>query len=35
MKQRTNLIINEDLIYTVNPSEVSKLKSKIKAEKVE
>ena len=34
-KQLTNLIINQDPIYTVNSSEVSKLKSKIKAEKEE
>ena len=35
IKQPTNLIINQDPIYTVNSSEVSKLKSKIKAEKEE
>ena len=35
IKQLTNLIINQDPIYTVNSSEVSKLKSKIKAEKEE
>ena len=34
-KQPTNLITNQDPIYTVNSSEVSKLKSKIKAEKEE
>ena len=32
-KQLTNLIINQDPIYTVNTSEVSKIKSKIKTEK--
>ena len=34
-KQLTDLIINQDPIYTVNSSEVSKLKSKIKIEKEE
>ena len=34
-KQLTNLIINQDPIYTVSSSEVSKRKSKIKAEKEE
>ena len=34
-KQLTNLIINQDPIYTVNSSEVSKLKIKIKTEKEE
>ena len=34
-KRLTDLIINQDPIYTVNSSEVSKLKSKIKAEKEE
>ena len=34
-RQLTNLIINQDLIYTVNSSEVSKLKSKRKVEKEE
>ena len=34
-KQLTNLIINQDPIYTVNTSEVPKPKSKIKAEKEE
>ena len=34
-KQLTNLIINQDPIHTVNSFEVSKLKSKIKAEKKE
>ena len=34
-KQLTKLIINQDQIYTVNSSEVSKIKSKIKAEKEE
>ena len=34
-KQLTNLIINQDSIYTVNSSDISKLKSKIKAEKEE
>ena len=34
-RQLTKLIINQDQIYTVNSSEVSKIKSKIKAEKEE
>ena len=34
-KQLTNLIINQDPVYKVNSSEVSKLKIKIKAEKEE
>ena len=34
-KQLSNLITNQNTIYTVNSSEVSKLKSKRKAEKEE
>ena len=34
-KHLTNLIINQDPIYTVNSTKVSKLKSKTKAEKEE